>query len=332
MNYELYTDGATRPTNPGPSGYGAALYVEGDLFESTSGFLGAPFSNNQAEYAGMFAGLLMASTYTFPVGATLTVKSDSTLVLNQVTGRWALRAQKLGPLLAAVRRVAADLDKKGVHVWYEHVKGHDGIEGNVLVDSLAGRAVIEQSPEPPLSVKNIFDQSQDKGSIIQKGHEKLAELVKEHFNSQYTVLDVGIQIPVSQRTQIYLQHGVTGQLLLHFPQLALINANHTKLVVLATGFKRVAGTSLALLTMDESAFHTAKELGRMGTDVMLVHRPHARDKWMTDKELGFGVVDRATPMRHISVRHLTAGRRFTRDGWPPFVELVGGVWTVLLDG
>ena len=251
-------------------------------------------------------------------------------MLNQVTGRWAIRTPKLGPLLAAVRRAAAELEKKGVHVEFEHVKGHDGVEGNEHVDTLAGLAVNHRQPAPPLQVVNIFKQSQDKESIIQKGHEKLAELVKKHWSEKYTVLDVSPPIPIANRTQIYLQQGVTGSLLLHFPQLALVNTRTTKLVALATGFRRVRGGA-SLLTMDEAAFNTAKMLEHaMGLDVMLVHRPHARDNWMTEKELGFGLLDNPTPIRCIAIGHVKAGQRFTRDGWPPFVELVGGVWTVVM--
>ncbi len=328
--YTLYTDGATRPTNPGPSGYGAALYAGDDLAVKTHGFLGENFSNNQAEYAGVLAGLHLVRSCALPFGTLLVVKSDSNLIIKQVTGKWALRAAKLGPLHAAVRRVIGDIENSGVTVSFEHVRGHAGIVGNELVDSLATTAVMTRAPAPA-AILAVLDQSHDKASVAQKGHEKLAILVKEHFGKRFTVLDVAPEIPISQRTFIHLQNTMSGKLLLQFPQLAITSRHYTALVALATGFKRVRNGLPAVPTMDESAFAVAKALGAVGSKVLVVHRPHATDHWMTMRELGWSSDDEVAPAVYLSIHELCAGKRFSQDGWPPFVELINTLPWMTID-
>ena len=70
----------------------------------TSGSLSIDATMNTkavAEYLGLIAGLEALENVTEPVE----VRGDSRLVINQVTRRWACRAQNLRPLLARVREL-----------------------------------------------------------------------------------------------------------------------------------------------------------------------------------------------------------------------------------
>jgi ribonuclease HI len=88
-----YTDGASRG-NPGPS---AAAYLlvdqEGTVFEEEGWFLGT-FTNNEAEYMALIAGLSAAAGHGFDL---LSVFSDSELVMRQMTGSYRVSSPRLKP-------------------------------------------------------------------------------------------------------------------------------------------------------------------------------------------------------------------------------------------
>ena len=91
---EVFTDGSTRPTNPGHSGFGAVIYRDDVELGGASGYLGDNITNNQAEYCGMIAGLKLAaelSVKTEPV----VIYSDSMVVLNQLKGTWSQNSMTL---------------------------------------------------------------------------------------------------------------------------------------------------------------------------------------------------------------------------------------------
>ena len=93
--YELYSDGAARPSNPGPAGYGAVLFHNGTVMSTCLGYLGDPITNNIAEYSGVLAGIEMFLKTNVDTPATLVIKSDSNLLVNQINGTFAVRAAGL---------------------------------------------------------------------------------------------------------------------------------------------------------------------------------------------------------------------------------------------
>jgi probable phosphoglycerate mutase len=101
-------DGGSRG-NPGPAGYGAVVFDAdrvGMLAERREA-LGVT-TNNVAEYRGLIAGLEAAAE----LGArVVTVRMDSKLVVEQMSGRWKVKHAALIPLADRARRMAADFDR-----------------------------------------------------------------------------------------------------------------------------------------------------------------------------------------------------------------------------
>lgn len=136
-----YTDGACRG-NPGPSSCAFAVYDEDlKLIYQQARVLGTELTNNFAEYCAL-VDLLQWADLRKVEG--LTIYCDSSLVINQVQGRWQCTKTELKPL----QQLAAMYVKYGKHSLI-HIRGHQGIEGNELVDRLCNE---------------VLDEAQEKGS------------------------------------------------------------------------------------------------------------------------------------------------------------------------
>ncbi|MFK0212563.1 bifunctional RNase H/acid phosphatase [Streptomyces sp. NPDC090298] len=96
-------DGGSRG-NPGPAGYGAVVLdpATGETLAETAEFIGVA-TNNVAEYKGLVAGL-KAARELFP-DATVHVRMDSKLVVEQMSGRWKIKHPDMKPLAAEAGRV-----------------------------------------------------------------------------------------------------------------------------------------------------------------------------------------------------------------------------------
>lgn len=319
-NLVVYTDGATRPVNPGPSGYGVAVYQNDELVATEKGYLGADFSNNQAEYAGVISGLAAASARLTNHTETLVVKTDSSLLVNQVTGEWNLRSAKIGPLHSAVVKGIDAICALGIEFKLQHVKGHNGEIGNELADQLASSAIREQSPIRT-SLRRLLNQSQGKTTTM-KGHEKLVEIVKSELAKYGQVISLDFNLTNAVRAKLYQQNQTGSNMVLHFPQLAIVGKSETQLLTLATGFKRPPESGeTSVRTMDLAAYETALALTNMGIPVVVAHKPHARGAWLSPRDLGWGGPKTPVDTIYAPVSTIKTGQVFDQDGWPPFVEI-----------
>jgi ribonuclease HI len=87
-------------------------------------------TNNVAEYTAVIEGLSLAGD----LGArSVTVRSDSLLLVNQLTGRYRVKSSHLQPLHRRARGLAAGFDR----VSFEHVRR----ERNTEADRLANEGV-----------------------------------------------------------------------------------------------------------------------------------------------------------------------------------------------
>lgn len=86
-HFLLTADGGSRG-NPGPSGYGAVITENGKIIAELYDFLGIA-TNNFAEYCGLIAGLTAINE--IDPKATVEVKMDSKLVVEQMSGRWQIK-------------------------------------------------------------------------------------------------------------------------------------------------------------------------------------------------------------------------------------------------
>src|ERR1700749_458584 len=101
-----YCDGGSRG-NPGPAGYGVYIRdAAGNVLAELSEFLGKK-TNNFAEYSGLLAALDFAITNGH---RSLTVVSDSELMVKQMKGQYRVTSVELKPLHDEARRRVAQLD------------------------------------------------------------------------------------------------------------------------------------------------------------------------------------------------------------------------------
>lgn len=126
----LEADGGARG-NPGIAGAGAVLIDAdtGEVLEEISCALGVR-TNNYAEYYGLIAGLRAA--FARDAAATVEVRMDSKLVVEQMSGRWKIKHPDLRELAALARGLAA-----GREVTYTWVPR----EENRRADAAANRAM-----------------------------------------------------------------------------------------------------------------------------------------------------------------------------------------------
>lgn len=102
----LYADGASRG-NPGPAAYG--VHIE-DLSGNTIADLGEALgiaTNNQAEYAAVIAGLRYLSTTSY---RDVTIRMDSKLVIEQLSGNWKINNPQLRELASQARDLLRDFN------------------------------------------------------------------------------------------------------------------------------------------------------------------------------------------------------------------------------
>jgi ribonuclease HI len=122
-------DGAARG-NPGPAGIGVHITNEdGSLVAEIAEGIGEA-TNNVAEYTAVIEGLSLAQR----LGAkAVAVRSDSQLLVNQLTGRYRVKTPHLQPLHRRVRNLAAGFER----ISFEHVPR----EQNTEADRLANEGV-----------------------------------------------------------------------------------------------------------------------------------------------------------------------------------------------
>ncbi|WP_405893468.1 bifunctional RNase H/acid phosphatase [Streptomyces sp. NBC_00104] len=96
-------DGGSRG-NPGPAGYGSVVLdaVTGETLAEAAEYIGIA-TNNVAEYRGLIAGL--KSAYELDPAASVRVRMDSKLVVEQMSGRWKIKHPDMKPLAAEAARV-----------------------------------------------------------------------------------------------------------------------------------------------------------------------------------------------------------------------------------
>ena len=122
-------DGAARG-NPGPAGIGVCITTtDGEVLATIAEGLGQT-TNNVAEYTAAREGLRRAAD----LGATVVhLRSDSQLLIEQLSGRYKVKAAHLRPLFAEVMELVGRFER----VTFEHVPR----ERNRDADRLANEGV-----------------------------------------------------------------------------------------------------------------------------------------------------------------------------------------------
>ena len=125
-------DGGSRG-NPGPAAYGA-IVRDGDtgrVLVEVAETIGEA-TNNVAEYRGVLAGIQHALE--IDPEARIEARLDSKLIVEQMSGRWAIKNAALRDLALAVRRLGADVD----YTWVPRAQ-------NTAADRLVNEALDAQA-------------------------------------------------------------------------------------------------------------------------------------------------------------------------------------------
>lgn len=141
----VHCDGAARG-NPGPAGIGAQVTDDhGRVLAEVSEGIGIA-TNNQAEYRAAIAGLKRAHE----LGATdLTVRSDSRLLVEQLSGRYRVK----NPTLQRLHKEAREAASRFRRVRFEHVPREENTEADRLanegVDAWLAAGGLTPTSDPP---------------------------------------------------------------------------------------------------------------------------------------------------------------------------------------
>lgn len=139
MNIEVYSDGSAT-TNDKPGGYGWVMVVDGTKHSEGSGHMELA-SNNDAELEAATRGLQAANwhisiqSYIPPEGHTVTLVSDSQLVLGWVSGKYSFRQENKMDKFKELQ-----LFVQTMNVQTRWIRGHSGDEHNERCDKLANEA------------------------------------------------------------------------------------------------------------------------------------------------------------------------------------------------
>ncbi len=142
MPWQVYSDGACAPSNPGPAGWGLVLIAPDGQGESDHyGFIG-PGTNQIAELTAAIEGLALV-----PRGEKVELVSDSQYVLKGLSEwragweRRGFRNAKGEPVanLGLWKRLFSEADARVVSTRW--VRGHNGDPYNERADALANKAL-----------------------------------------------------------------------------------------------------------------------------------------------------------------------------------------------
>ncbi len=170
----LYVDGGARG-NPGPAAAGVVLRDEGGTPVLEAGYLLGTLTNNQAEYSALLIGVRAARQ----AGAeSLTIYSDSELMVKQLLGEYRVKAGGLKPLFEDVQNQLLGLARWKIH--------HVLRDKNQRADELVNQAL--DTGEDVTDVRLIdvppaLSPAQEHGAGAQHGsptgHERPARVVLE---------------------------------------------------------------------------------------------------------------------------------------------------------
>lgn len=169
-------DGGSRG-NPGPAAYGALVRdaETGEVLAETGQTIGVT-TNNVAEYRGLLAGLQAA--HAIDPSATVEVKLDSKLVVEQMSGRWKIKRPELQEIAIQARDV---LPSRAVtYTWVPR-------EENAAADELVNQA-LDGKPVDSLGTSEVPDPREAaRAEAHQLGGDMTRLILVRHGRTELTV-------------------------------------------------------------------------------------------------------------------------------------------------
>jgi len=172
-HFSLTADGGSRG-NPGPAGYGSVITENGSIIAELYDFIGIA-TNNVAEYSGLIAGL--AAINAIDPGATIDVKMDSKLVVEQMSGRWQIKHADMRSLAQDAR--AAHTPALVTYTWIPRDENsHADRLANKALDQQAGGAEIVSIQKNYLTERLLTQEISTTVFLIRHGETPLTPLKK----------------------------------------------------------------------------------------------------------------------------------------------------------
>ncbi|GAA2748264.1 hypothetical protein GCM10009868_40620 [Terrabacter aerolatus] len=136
----IEADGGSRG-NPGVAGYGALVRdpSSGRVLVELAEPLGTA-SNNVAEYSGLLAGL--RAVLELDPGASVHVRMDSKLVVEQMSGRWKIKHEDMRRLALEARDLCAEISDAGGSVDFQWIPREKNKDADALSnDAMDGKSI-----------------------------------------------------------------------------------------------------------------------------------------------------------------------------------------------
>lgn len=312
-------DGGSRG-NPGVAGYGALVRdARGALLAERAAPLGTA-SNNVAEYSGLIEGLRAVLDLGLAPEATVEVRMDSKLVVEQMAGRWKIKHADMRRLALEARRLVDDIQGQGGSVsftWIPREKNADadalsnlGMDGETVRrdhvqaegegepgEPGAAAGTEADGPDAPWSLFDDPEQDGDRptaggGTAYQERQQVRPTLGRDRAPLADLVLsDETVPVLEGQTRLILVRHGVTD-----FTQTHRVDGRGGADPALnATGMAQARAAAQAVVRLVErsepgpvsvvsSSLRRARETGQAIADALGVQREEDRD-W---DEQGFG--------------------------------------------
>lgn len=201
-------DGGSRG-NPGVAGYGA-LVRDGETREVLAE-RAAPLgkeSNNVAEYTGLVEGLRAVLDH--EPSAAVTVRMDSKLVVEQMSGRWKIKHEDMKRLAAEARTISSEIASAGGAVTYEWIPREKNKAADKLSnDGMDGVTVRRDAWQPDGSTRETDDEGAPGGATKDEAPGGTSEPDTTEREAK-TVAPVTSKPDLGKPTRIVLvRHGVT---------------------------------------------------------------------------------------------------------------------------
>ena len=136
----LNTDGGARG-NPGPAGIGVVLRTEdGEIVAEVGRGIGLA-TNNVAEYEALIAGLELAHEHGITA---IEIQVDSELVMNQMSGNWKIRNERLRALAVKARSLMERFESAEI----KHVRRAHNTRADRLANAGMDEAMVEGLVQP----------------------------------------------------------------------------------------------------------------------------------------------------------------------------------------
>ena len=126
MIITVYIDGLSEPTNPGVGTYGYLLFEGKRKLAEGDGLAGYEVTNNYAEYAALVEALKKVNQ--LRPGADVVVRSDSKLLVEQMSGRWKVKG---GGYIGKLREAKSQMVGLG-SIMFEWIPREQNSEADLL--------------------------------------------------------------------------------------------------------------------------------------------------------------------------------------------------------